>query len=58
VAVSLSVSCIAVRSVLNMFCSPGSLRDIFIFFSSLYILCPTISFGSSNAYGLGGIKEP
>jgi hypothetical protein len=41
-----------------MFCSPGSLRDIFIFFSLLYMPYPAISLGSSGSSGLGGIKEP
>jgi hypothetical protein len=57
-AVSLSMSCIAVSSALSMYCSPGSLNDIFIFFSSLYILYHALSLGSSSTSGLNGIKEP
>jgi hypothetical protein len=52
------MSCIAVSSALTMFCSPGSLREIFIFFSLLYISYLAISLGSSSSSGLDGMKEP
>jgi hypothetical protein len=55
VVVSFNVLCMAVSSTRRMFCSPGSLIEIFMFLSLLYIPYLAISLGLFGSSELGGI---